>query len=73
MRRPVDHIVVFADDTPLAVVRALRPDVLVKGADWSEADIVGRVDVLAHGGRVERIPLLADVSTTDIIRRIRGT
>jgi len=68
----VDHIVPFAADTPIAVVRALRPDVLVKGADWSEEDIVGRDDVLASGGRVERIPLVAGVSTTEIIRRIRA-
>jgi len=68
----VDHIVPFAADTPIAVVRALRPDVLVKGADWSEDDIVGRDDVLASGGRVERIPLVAGVSTTEIIRRIRA-
>jgi D-beta-D-heptose 7-phosphate kinase/D-beta-D-heptose 1-phosphate adenosyltransferase len=68
----VDHIVPFAEDTPLAVVRALRPDVLVKGADWGEEDIVGREDVLASGGRVERIPLVAGVSTSEIIRRIRA-
>jgi len=68
----VDHIVPFAADTPIAVVRALRPDVLVKGADWSEDDIVGRDDVLASGGRVERIPLVAGVSTSEIIRRIRA-
>jgi rfaE bifunctional protein nucleotidyltransferase chain/domain len=68
----VDHIVPFAADTPIAVVRALRPDVLVKGADWSEEDIVGRDDVLASGGRVERIPLVAGVSTSEIIRRIRA-
>jgi rfaE bifunctional protein nucleotidyltransferase chain/domain len=68
----VDHIVVFAEDTPLAVVRALRPDVLVKGADWTEENIVGRDDVLAHGGRVERIPLVAGASTSEIIRRIRN-
>jgi D-beta-D-heptose 7-phosphate kinase/D-beta-D-heptose 1-phosphate adenosyltransferase len=68
----VDYVVAFAEDTPLAVVRALRPDVLVKGADWSAEDIVGRDDVLASGGRVERIPLVAGVSTSEIIRRIRA-
>ena len=68
----VDYVVPFAEDTPLAVVRTLRPDVLVKGADWSEDDIVGRDDVLATGGRVERIPLVAGVSTSEIIRRIRA-
>jgi rfaE bifunctional protein nucleotidyltransferase chain/domain len=67
----VDHVVFFADDTPAALIRALRPDVLVKGADWAEKDIVGRDDVVATGGRVERIDVVPGVSTTEIIRRIR--
>jgi D-beta-D-heptose 7-phosphate kinase/D-beta-D-heptose 1-phosphate adenosyltransferase len=68
----VDHLVVFDEDTPRSLVQRLRPDVLVKGADWAEEDIAGRDDVLAHGGRVERIPLVAGVSTSELIRRIRG-
>jgi len=68
----VDHIVLFEEDTPRELIAALAPDVLVKGADWSEEDIVGRDDVLASGGRVERIPLVAGVSTSEIIRRIRA-
>jgi D-beta-D-heptose 7-phosphate kinase/D-beta-D-heptose 1-phosphate adenosyltransferase len=68
----VDHLVVFDDDTPRALVAALRPDVLVKGADWPEDDIVGREEVLARGGRVERIPLVPGLSTSELIRRIRG-
>ena len=68
----VDHLVVFADDTPRALIAALAPDVLVKGADWAPADIVGRDEVLAGGGRVERIEVVPGVSTTEIIRRIRG-
>jgi D-beta-D-heptose 7-phosphate kinase/D-beta-D-heptose 1-phosphate adenosyltransferase len=67
----VDHVVVFAEDTPRALVAALEPDVLVKGADWAPADIVGRDEVLARGGRVERIDLVPGVSTSELIRRIR--
>jgi len=68
----VDHIVLFDDDTPHALIAALAPDVLVKGADWSSEEIVGRDLVLARGGRVERIPVVPGVSTSDIIRRIRS-
>ena len=67
----VDHVLVFREDTPLPVIEALVPDVLVKGADWAADEIVGRDVVLAHGGRVERIDLVPGVSTTEIIRRIR--
>jgi D-beta-D-heptose 7-phosphate kinase/D-beta-D-heptose 1-phosphate adenosyltransferase len=67
----VDRVILFAEDTPLALVRALRPDVLVKGADWATEDIVGGEDVVAAGGRVERIPLVPGVSTSELIRRIR--
>jgi D-beta-D-heptose 7-phosphate kinase/D-beta-D-heptose 1-phosphate adenosyltransferase len=67
----VDHVVTFPDDTPLELVRAVRPDVLVKGADWAEDAIVGADDVRAHGGRVERIDLVPGVSTSELIRRIR--
>ena len=68
----VDHLVAFADDTPLALIETLVPDVLAKGADWAADDIVGREVVLARGGRVERIDLVPGVSTSDIIRRIRA-
>ncbi|HZP41285.1 MAG TPA: D-glycero-beta-D-manno-heptose 1-phosphate adenylyltransferase [Candidatus Binatia bacterium] len=68
----VDYVIVFDDDTPRALVAALAPDVLVKGADWAEEDIVGREEVLARGGRVARIDLVPGVSTSELIRRIRG-
>src|SRR5262249_32023465 len=58
----VDHVVLFVDDTPRALIAALRPDVLVKGADWASADIVGADEVQAAGGRVERIDLVPGVS-----------
>jgi D-beta-D-heptose 7-phosphate kinase/D-beta-D-heptose 1-phosphate adenosyltransferase len=69
----VDHLVAFAEDTPLALIEILQPDVLVKGADWAADDIVGRDVVLARGGRVERIDLVPGVSTSEIIRRIRAS
>jgi D-beta-D-heptose 7-phosphate kinase/D-beta-D-heptose 1-phosphate adenosyltransferase len=68
----VDHVIVFDDDTPRALIAALGPDVLVKGADWAAEDIVGRDEVLARGGRVERVEVVPGVSTSDLIRRIRA-
>jgi len=67
----VDHVIVFDEDTPRALIVAVAPDVLVKGADWAEPDIVGRDEVLARGGRVERIAMVPGVSTSEIIRRMR--
>ena len=68
---PVDRVVVYEEDTPLEVVRALLPDVLVKGSDWAQDAIVGRAEVEAAGGRVLRIELLAGRSTSAIVERIR--
>jgi D-beta-D-heptose 7-phosphate kinase/D-beta-D-heptose 1-phosphate adenosyltransferase len=67
----VDRVVIFDALTPLEVVRALLPDVLVKGADWAEDAIVGRDQVLAAGGRVVRVELVAGRSTTALLDRIR--
>jgi D-beta-D-heptose 7-phosphate kinase/D-beta-D-heptose 1-phosphate adenosyltransferase len=67
----VDHIVVFDADTPRDLIRAVAPDVLVKGADWAENDIVGADEVKANGGRVERIDVVPGVSTSELLRRIR--
>jgi D-beta-D-heptose 7-phosphate kinase/D-beta-D-heptose 1-phosphate adenosyltransferase len=67
----VDCVVPFEEATPLELIRALRPDVLVKGADYALEEIVGAADVTAWGGRVVRIPLVAGKSTTDLIRRLR--
>jgi len=67
----VDGAVVFDEDTPLEIISALQPDVLVKGADWAEHAIVGRDVVEARGGRVVRIPTEQGHSTTAIVQRIR--
>jgi len=68
--RVVDAVIVFDEDTPHSVISALQPDVLVKGADWTEDAIVGRDVVEARGGRVVRIPLEAGYSTTTIVEKI---
>ena len=66
----VDYVCLFAEDTPLRMIEALVPDVLVKGADWNVRDIVGREAVEKAGGRVETIDYVPDRSTTGIIERI---
>jgi rfaE bifunctional protein nucleotidyltransferase chain/domain len=66
----VDAVVVFDEDTPDAIISALQPDILVKGADWAEDAIVGRDVVEARGGRVVRIPVEAGYSTTTLVEKI---
>ena len=68
----VDALVVFDQDTPLELISALRPDVLVKGGDYTEASIVGAPDVRSWGGDVVVIPLTPGHSTTSTIERLRG-
>jgi D-beta-D-heptose 7-phosphate kinase/D-beta-D-heptose 1-phosphate adenosyltransferase len=67
----VDAVVVFDEDDPHAVISAIQPDVLVKGADWAADRIVGRDVVEARGGRVVRIPFAPGFSTTAMIEKIR--
>ena len=68
----VDCVVHFDEDTPLVLIRRLRPDVLVKGADYGRAAIVGADDVEGWGGRVVRVPLVQDKSTTSLLAKLRG-
>jgi D-beta-D-heptose 7-phosphate kinase/D-beta-D-heptose 1-phosphate adenosyltransferase len=68
----VDCVVVFDEDTPLALIQRLRPDVLVKGADYAPEAIVGAAEVEGWGGRVVRVPLVAGKSTTDLVRKLRA-
>jgi len=69
--RCVDHVVEFADDTPLDIITTLLPDVLVKGGDYTRSTVVGADVVEEHGGRVEIVQLLKGRSTTSIITRAR--
>ncbi|MBE9527760.1 MAG: D-glycero-beta-D-manno-heptose 1-phosphate adenylyltransferase [Proteobacteria bacterium] len=66
----VDFVVLFDTPTPIGLIEALLPDVLAKGADWIESDIVGAEAVKRNGGRVARVKLVKGKSTTNIIKRI---
>jgi D-beta-D-heptose 7-phosphate kinase/D-beta-D-heptose 1-phosphate adenosyltransferase len=67
----VDCVVLFDEDTPLALIERLRPDVLVKGADYTRDAIVGADQVEGWGGRVVRVPLVPGISTTELLTRLR--
>lgn len=68
--RQVDAVILFDQDTPGELIAALKPDVLVKGADYDEDEIVGSKEVKMSGGRVERVPLTEGKSTSDLISHI---
>ncbi len=65
--KPVDYVVLFEEDTPLEIIKAIIPDVLVKGADWSLDKIVGSDVVLNNGGEVKNISFVNDQSTSRIV------
>ena len=67
----VDWVILFRDATPLSTIRAIRPDVLAKGGDWSLDAIVGRGDVEGWGGRVVRLDEVPATRSTQLIERIR--
>ena len=66
----VDYVTVFDEPTPLSLIRAIGPNVLVKGADWAKGNIVGGDFVEHRGGKVVTIPLVKGISTSEIIKRI---
>jgi len=66
----VDYVVLFNEDTPLNIIKLLKPDILVKGADWEKGNIVGADFVLSYGGNVSNIKIVKGRSTTGLIRKI---
>jgi len=66
----VDMVVIFDEDNPLEVIRYLMPDILVKGGDWKEEDIIGADEVRSAGGQIRSIPYINGYSTSGIIKRI---
>lgn len=68
----VDYVTIFGQDTPYELIEALRPDVLVKGGDWSVERIVGADLVLARGGRVKSLRFAPGYSTTTLVDRMRA-
>ena len=69
----VDAVVLFEEDTPLELIRAVKPAVLVKGGDYIAESVVGYEDVTARGGRVEIVPTVEGFSTTNIVRKLQGS
>jgi D-beta-D-heptose 7-phosphate kinase/D-beta-D-heptose 1-phosphate adenosyltransferase len=66
----VDAVVLFEEDTPLELIRVLKPDVLVKGGDYTVETVVGHEEVMASGGRVEIVPIVEGFSTTNIVKKL---
>jgi D-beta-D-heptose 7-phosphate kinase/D-beta-D-heptose 1-phosphate adenosyltransferase len=66
----VDAVVLFEEDTPLELIRTLKPNVLVKGGDYTIETVVGHEDVQAYGGRVEIVPTVEGFSTTNIVKKL---
>lgn len=67
----VDRVVLFTEDTPLDLIVALKPQILAKGADWAEEEIIGGAEVRAWGGRVARVELVPGESTTRLVKRAK--
>lgn len=67
----IDAVVIFDEDTPIKLIKAVKPNVLVKGADWSISDIAGAREVLSWGGQVKRIKLLEGRSTSSIVAKVK--
>jgi D-beta-D-heptose 7-phosphate kinase/D-beta-D-heptose 1-phosphate adenosyltransferase len=71
--KSVDAVAIFSQDTPLLLIEALSPDVLVKGADYTLDNVVGAEHVIKHGGRVVLAELLPGHSTTETVKRVVGS
>lgn len=68
----VDFVIVFSESTPYELIREIKPNILVKGADWNEDEIVGAQVVRDNGDEVKRITFKTNISTTAIIKRIKN-
>ena len=68
----VDFVVTFKDDTPLELIKYIRPDILVKGGDWKNRSIIGSDFVESYGGKTLTVPYLPERSTSAIIKKIIG-
>lgn len=70
--KSVDGVITFEEDTPLKLIKIIKPDILVKGGDWEVEQISGHEFVLENGGEVLTIPFKSDRSTSKIIEKIRS-
>ena len=67
----IDFVTIFPESTPLELINYLKPDILIKGGDWAEKDVVGRKEIKEWGGRVAIIPEVEGKSTTNIVEKIK--
>jgi len=67
----VNEVYIFGDDTPLGLIKLIKPDILVKGGDYSPKEIVGYEEVISSGGEIKIVPLTPGFSTTSIIENMR--
>jgi len=71
--KSIDYVIIFNEPDPFKLICRIEPDVLVKGADWEEKDIIGADIVKKNGGKIVRVNIVQDISTSDIIQRIQNT
>jgi D-glycero-beta-D-manno-heptose 1-phosphate adenylyltransferase len=69
----VDAVILFEEDTPLNLITAILPDVMVKGGDYTAEQIAGAKEVITNGGEVKIVPILQGFSTTGIIEKMKGS
>ena len=70
---PVNYVTIFNEPDPFKLICRIKPDVLVKGADWEEKDIIGADIVKKNGGKIVRVDIVQQISTSDIIQKIMDT
>ncbi|MDD5137132.1 MAG: D-glycero-beta-D-manno-heptose 1-phosphate adenylyltransferase [Candidatus Omnitrophica bacterium] len=68
----VDYVTIFDEDTPERLIEKIRPDILVKGGDWKEANIAGAAFVKSYGGKVRIVPFVKGYSTTLVVNKLRN-
>lgn len=68
--KPVDYVIIFNEETPYKVIKEIIPDLLVKGGDWNEDEIVGSDVVKSNGGKVVSLQFIKDYSTTNLLKKI---
>jgi D-beta-D-heptose 7-phosphate kinase/D-beta-D-heptose 1-phosphate adenosyltransferase len=66
----VDFVILFDEDTPLKLIDSIKPDILIKGADWKKKGAVGSVGVVSNGGKIEYIKYISGCSSTNLIKRM---
>ena len=71
-RLVLDYVVIFEEDTPIELIKAIRPDVLIKGDDYKAEEVVGADVLKSYGGVVRLIPLRRGISTTKLVEKIRS-